>query len=73
MGIRETWELGYTGKGVVVTIVDDGIEINHADLKQNYVRTFNNYIAIFLFELIFTCNATFKQLFLPGSLERSPT
>ncbi|KAJ8304125.1 hypothetical protein KUTeg_017708 [Tegillarca granosa] len=36
MRIRDTWTLGYTGKGVVVTVVDDGIEINHADLKQNY-------------------------------------
>ncbi|KAM3876997.1 stereocilin [Diretmus argenteus] len=30
------WELGYTGKGVVVSILDDGIEKNHPDLSQNY-------------------------------------
>ncbi|EDQ92062.1 uncharacterized protein MONBRDRAFT_14515, partial [Monosiga brevicollis MX1] len=30
------WQRGITGKGVVVTIVDDGIEYTHADLKANY-------------------------------------
>ena len=28
---------GYTGKGVVVSILDDGIEKNHPDLQDNYV------------------------------------
>ena len=28
--------LGYSGKGVVVTIVDDGIEHTHPDLAENY-------------------------------------
>ncbi len=27
---------GYTGKGVVVTILDDGIQPNHPDLATNY-------------------------------------
>ncbi|KAG8170843.1 hypothetical protein JTE90_013636, partial [Oedothorax gibbosus] len=30
------WNMGYTGKGVVVTILDDGLEWNHTDIKQNY-------------------------------------
>ncbi|KAF3686384.1 Stereocilin Precursor [Channa argus] len=30
------WQLGYTGKGVVVSILDDGIEKNHPDLIENY-------------------------------------
>uniref|UniRef100_A0A8C6WX26 Furin (paired basic amino acid cleaving enzyme) a n=1 Tax=Neogobius melanostomus TaxID=47308 RepID=A0A8C6WX26_9GOBI len=30
------WEQGYTGQGVVVSILDDGIEKNHPDLMQNY-------------------------------------
>ncbi|XP_070543437.1 proprotein convertase subtilisin/kexin type 5-like [Ptychodera flava] len=36
MNIAEAWNLGYTGKGVVVTILDDGIEHDHPDLKVNY-------------------------------------
>uniref|UniRef100_A0A914DEA2 Peptidase S8/S53 domain-containing protein n=1 Tax=Acrobeloides nanus TaxID=290746 RepID=A0A914DEA2_9BILA len=34
--VLEAWRLGYTGKGVVVAIVDDGLEINHPDIKPNY-------------------------------------
>ncbi|KAK7912948.1 hypothetical protein WMY93_013159 [Mugilogobius chulae] len=30
------WYIGYTGKNVVVTILDDGIERNHPDLAPNY-------------------------------------
>ncbi|KAM4630950.1 furin (paired basic amino acid cleaving enzyme) a isoform 1-T3 [Polymixia lowei] len=36
LNAKGAWELGYTGKGVVVSILDDGIEKNHPDLKQNY-------------------------------------
>ena len=32
----EAWRLGYTGRGVVVTILDDGIQHNHPDLSANY-------------------------------------
>lgn len=33
-------ELKYTGKGVRVAIIDDGIEYTHDDLKDNYVSIF---------------------------------
>ena len=36
IGLKPAWDLGYTGKGVVVTILDDGIQHNHPDLAQNY-------------------------------------
>uniref|UniRef100_A0A9J8AQS0 Proprotein convertase subtilisin/kexin type 5a n=1 Tax=Cyprinus carpio carpio TaxID=630221 RepID=A0A9J8AQS0_CYPCA len=36
MNIQAAWRRGYTGKGVVVSILDDGIERQHPDLKQNY-------------------------------------
>jgi len=36
MKVREAWQQGITGKGVVVTILDDGIEHNHPDLQKNY-------------------------------------
>ncbi|XP_019388732.1 PREDICTED: proprotein convertase subtilisin/kexin type 6, partial [Crocodylus porosus] len=36
MNILGAWQRGYTGKNVVVTILDDGIEKNHPDLVQNY-------------------------------------
>uniref|UniRef100_A0A0N5AIG8 P/Homo B domain-containing protein n=1 Tax=Syphacia muris TaxID=451379 RepID=A0A0N5AIG8_9BILA len=34
--VKEAWELGYTGKGVVVTILDDGLEKTHPDIAPNY-------------------------------------
>ncbi|XP_052098136.1 furin-like protease kpc-1 isoform X4 [Mytilus californianus] len=36
MNVRSAWEQGVTGKGVVVTILDDGIEKDHPDLQTNY-------------------------------------
>lgn len=37
--VRDAWRMGYTGKGVVVTIIDDGLEWNHTDLIRNYDPT----------------------------------
>lgn len=37
MNVQPAWRKGYTGKGVVVSILDDGIQHNHPDLEQNYV------------------------------------
>uniref|UniRef100_A0A8C6SS57 Furin (paired basic amino acid cleaving enzyme) b n=1 Tax=Neogobius melanostomus TaxID=47308 RepID=A0A8C6SS57_9GOBI len=36
LNTKEAWAQGYTGKGVVVTILDDGIEKDHPDLISNY-------------------------------------
>ncbi|XP_047436078.1 proprotein convertase subtilisin/kexin type 6 [Mugil cephalus] len=36
MNILGAWQRGYSGKNVVVTILDDGIERTHPDLAQNY-------------------------------------
>ncbi|KAJ0069386.1 hypothetical protein NL108_004165 [Boleophthalmus pectinirostris] len=36
LNTKEAWAQGYTGRGVVVTILDDGIEKDHPDLITNY-------------------------------------
>ncbi|XP_076102317.1 furin-like protease kpc-1 isoform X3 [Mytilus galloprovincialis] len=36
MNVKSAWEQGLTGKGVIVTILDDGIEKDHPDLMKNY-------------------------------------
>ena len=36
MRIEEVWKLGYTGKGVVTTVIDDGLQHSHPDLAPNY-------------------------------------
>lgn len=40
MKVVEAWKKGYTGKGVVVSILDDGIQPNHPDLRSNYVSEY---------------------------------
>lgn len=37
MNVIPAWQEGITGKGIVVTILDDGLESDHPDLIQNYV------------------------------------
>merc|ERR1719334_1672555 len=36
MNVMEAWKLGITGKNIVVTILDDGIEKDNPDLVANY-------------------------------------
>lgn len=36
INVKPVWRMGITGYGVVVTIVDDGIEHDHPDLLPNY-------------------------------------
>lgn len=36
MNVEDAWSKNITGKGVVVTILDDGLEKNHPDLAINY-------------------------------------
>ncbi|WAR00943.1 PCSK6-like protein [Mya arenaria] len=36
MNVHGAWQKGVTGKNVVITILDDGIERTHDDLKDNY-------------------------------------
>lgn len=37
MNVIPAWKEGITGKGIVVTILDDGLEVDHPDLVENYV------------------------------------
>ena len=37
MNVQGAWSQGVTGRGVVVTILDDGLEKDHPDLMDNYV------------------------------------
>jgi hypothetical protein len=36
MNVSGAWSLGFSGRGVSVTFLDDGLEWNHPDLLQNY-------------------------------------
>ena len=48
MKVQEAWAQGVTGKGTVVTILDDGLEKDHPDLRRNYV-TISLLTFLFLF------------------------
>ena len=37
MNIDQVWQQGITGKGIVVAVVDDGLQQSHPDLRDNYV------------------------------------
>ncbi|MFM2063682.1 MAG: hypothetical protein RLZZ507_3353 [Cyanobacteriota bacterium] len=34
----EAWARGYTGQGIVVAVIDSGVDINHSDLRDNIWR-----------------------------------
>ncbi|XP_059621906.1 furin-like protease 1 [Phlebotomus argentipes] len=36
MNVIPAWKEGITGRGIVVTILDDGLESDHPDLERNY-------------------------------------
>ncbi len=38
MNVELAWEQDIIGRGAVVSILDDGIEYTHPDLKDSYVR-----------------------------------
>lgn len=45
LNVLAAWKMGYTGKGIVITILDDGLEKDHPDLQANYVSTLERQIS----------------------------
>ncbi|XP_022786312.1 proprotein convertase subtilisin/kexin type 6-like [Stylophora pistillata] len=44
--VISAWEAGYTGKGIMVAVVDDGVDGSHPELKENYNWTLSyDYVA----------------------------
>jgi hypothetical protein len=62
MNISGAWRLGFTGKNVVVTILDDGIEKDHPDLVQNYVSISSMYCVLHACMLKKTISRNHKQV-----------
>lgn len=38
MNATPVWEMGFTGKGIISSLVDDGLDYTSEDLKDNFVR-----------------------------------
>lgn len=45
------WKMGYTGRGIVITILDDGLEKDHPDLQANYVSSTLRVVQIISIEV----------------------
>lgn len=43
------WAMGITGKGVVVSVIDDGLEHNNTDIAPNYVSIFFCLFSLYFF------------------------
>jgi len=41
IGATEAWKRGFTGKGVVIGIVDNGFDVNHSDIKGKVISLTN--------------------------------
>lgn len=37
VGATEAWKRGFTGKGVIIGIIDNGFDPNHSDIKKNVI------------------------------------
>jgi len=47
MNVYEAWNMGYTGSGVIVGVLDTGVDVDHEDLVNNYVCTHvSSYIRV---------------------------
>ncbi|KAL4219098.1 hypothetical protein ACF0H5_021681 [Mactra antiquata] len=41
MNVYNAWDKGFTGSGITIGIVDDGVEFDHSDLAANYVSSYS--------------------------------
>ncbi len=43
LGVQQMWDMGYNGTGIVVAVLDSGVDTNHPDL-QNQIIGFKDFI-----------------------------
>ena len=40
MNVKDAWS-DYTGEGVVIGVVDDGVDFNHPEIDDNFVYAYS--------------------------------
>lgn len=48
MNVTPVWEMGFTGKGVISSVIDDGLDYTSDDLAPNFVRCEIHTICLYL-------------------------
>ena len=66
MNVESAWRAGYTGKGVLVAVVDDGVNMNHADLVSNFVSICISYYNFIAFIINYCHNNFLESVNTPG-------
>lgn len=51
-GIDAAWELGFTGKGVTIAIIDVGVDVDHLELRANIVRDCTQLVVLSSFLIV---------------------
>lgn len=51
MNVEKAWRRGVSGKGISISILDDGLQYRHPDLLQNFVSSLLGYCWISKFPL----------------------
>ncbi len=41
LSAEDAWKMGYTGWGVVISVVDDGLDFQHPDLAEAYAAEYS--------------------------------
>ncbi|KAH3799261.1 hypothetical protein DPMN_152867 [Dreissena polymorpha] len=41
MGVQNAWQKGFSGSGITIAIVDDGIDTSHSDFKYDASLSYN--------------------------------
>lgn len=44
MNVTGLWDMGFTGKGVISSFIDDGLDYTSEDLAANFVRYFSMFV-----------------------------